>query len=771
METFYEFLIHTLKEEGTLSVRHQDHLLEGLNPEQRNAVESPNGPMLILAGAGSGKTRVLTQRIAFLVERCAVPPSGILAVTFTNKAAGEMRERVRRHIHRDLSEAWIGTFHSICARILRQQAELLGFARQFTIYDDADQLSLVKQLAVDLQIPTDKITPGSIQRRIGHAKNALLSPDEFSQNSGGNFFDETVAKVYFAYQRALKENNAMDFDDLLLYPIRLFESHPDILQRYQNRFQNILVDEYQDTNRAQYIFLKQLAAGHQNLCVVGDDDQSIYSWRGADIKNILAFEKDFPNCRTFRLEQNYRSTKGILAAAHSVVVKNSGRMAKQLWTEREDGEKVALLELENDLYEAQSIVDKINEEFGHSRRLPSAKRRGETNGSAGRAGRSFRDFAVLYRINAQSRLLEEALLRASIPYVIVGGLRFYERKEIKDVLAYMRLAANPPDSISLRRAINYPLRGIGEATMRRLETYAREHALTLFEALKDGAAELSERAKDRVLEFYHFINKYIHLKSSISLLEWANALIDETGIIPLLKSESSPESINRIENIRELQRAIADYAAGSPGATIEEFLEQVALVSDIDGWKDKSNAVSLMTLHSAKGLEFPVVFLVGLEDGLFPLSRSLEEPANLEEERRLFYVGATRARDKLYLSWAAQRMRMGQRMFSEPSRFLREMDDQWIERDGWRPSRRGGIGYAVETPQSPVARAGRMPKYEDESQDIPTIQSGQRVRHELFGIGKIVSAEGHGENLKVTVRFAEAGTKKLVLKYANLQFL
>lgn len=750
-----------MQEERKLSVRQHDHLLEGLNPEQRKAVEFPSGPILILAGAGSGKTRVLTHRIAYLLERRAVPEANILAVTFTNKAAGEMRERLRRLIHHDLSRAWIGTFHSICARILRQEAEHLGFARQFTIYDEADQLSLIKNLMADLQISTDKISPGAVQRRIGHAKNKLLTPEEFARHSGDDFIDETVAKVYRAYQKALKENNAMDFDDLLIYPIRLFQTQPAILDRYQQRFQNILVDEYQDTNRAQYIFLKLLAAAHQNLCVVGDDDQSIYSWRGADINNILAFETDFPRCTTFRLEQNYRSTKSILAAAHSVVVKNTGRMAKELWTDREAGEPVTLLEVESDLHEAQAVVDKISEEFGLSRRSPHGA------AGAGDRPRSFRDFAVLYRTNAQSRVLEEALLRAGMPYVIVGGLRFYERREVKDVLAYMRLAANPADSISLRRAINYPLRGIGEASLRRLEAYARQEGLTLFDALPDGAKLLPDRVKDRILEFYNCIHKYISLKSAISLPEWANALVDETGIIPLLKSESSPESMNRIDNIRELQKAIAEYAAArrtGSGATIDGFLEEVALVSDIDTWNDKSNAVSLMTLHSAKGLEFPVVFIVGLEDGLVPLSRSLESAANLEEERRLFYVGATRASDKLYLSWAAQRLRQGQRMFSEPSRFVRELDGQLIVREGRRRIPRHGGDH--HEPASLL-----LPKYEDESQEIVKIEIGQHVRHQLFGIGQIVSVDGQGENVKVTVRFAQAGTKKLVLKYANLQFL
>lgn len=727
-------------------------------------MESPRGPVLILAGAGSGKTRVLTHRIAYLLEQGMASAASILAVTFTNKAAGEMRERVSRLVRHELSKAWVGTFHSMCARILRQQAEHIGFSRNFVIYDEADQLSLMKQAANDQQIPTDKISAGGLLRRISDAKSAFLSPEEFAQISGGNFIDEMVLKAYRAYQKELRENNAMDFDDLLIYPIRLFQDHPAILQSYQNRFQNVLVDEYQDTNRAQYVFLKLLAQGHQNLCVVGDDDQSIYSWRGADVKNILDFEKDFPACTIFRLEQNYRSTKQILAAAHSVVVKNNGRLDKELWTEREDGDKVTLMELENDLFEAQSVVDKINDEFGHSRRTPLQGSRADGVGAASLSGRSFRDFAVLYRTNAQSRVLEEALLRAGMPYVIVGGLRFYERKEIKDVLAYMRLAANPADSISLRRAINYPLRGIGEATLRRLETFARQNRLTLFAALRDGAALFSDRIKDKVVEFYQAISKYISLKNSISLLEWANALIDETGIIPLLKSESSAESMNRIDNIRELQRAIADYAASASDGSIEGFLEQVALVSDIDGWNDKSNAVNLMTLHSAKGLEFPVVFIVGLEDGLLPLSRSFDEPANLEEERRLFYVGATRARDKLYLSWAAQRLRLGQRMFSEPSRFLREMDSRFVERDDRRPRFAG-------RPSSQPLRASAMPKYEDESQEISGIQKGQRVRHELFGVGQIVSVEGSAENLKVTVRFAEAGTKKLVLKYANLEFL
>ena len=750
-----------LLEEGTLSDFHHDNMLDGLNPEQRRAVEAAPGPILILAGAGSGKTRVLTHRITFLLERCGTAPENILAVTFTNKAADEMRDRVRRQTRRDLSKAWIGTFHSVCARLLRREAERLGFTRQFSIYDETDQLALMKTVMADLQISVERVTPGSILRRIGHAKNALVSPDEFARQVGSSPIDELAAKAYAGYQKALRDNHAMDFDDLLVLPIRLFEEHPGVLSHYQDRFQHILVDEYQDTNRAQYLLLKLLASGHQNLCVVGDDDQSIYSWRGADIKNILQFERDFPVCRTFRLQQNYRSTKNILAAAHSVVVNNTDRMAKELWTEREAGEKICLLEVENDLYEAQAVVDKINEEFDHSRRAS-----GRGGATSGHAGRSFHHFAVLYRTNAQSRVLEDAFIRAGIPYVIVGGLRFYERKEIKDVLAYMRLAANPADSISLRRAINYPLRGIGDATLRRLEEVAREQRLALFDALPQAAVLLSGRVRERVIEFHQFIRKYINLKTSISLPEWANAVVDETGIIALLKSESSQESMNRIDNIRELQRAIAEYAAASPNATIDGFLEQVTLVSDIDGWNDKANAVSLMTLHSAKGLEFPVVFLVGLEDGLFPLSRSLDEAASLEEERRLFYVGATRAQDRLYLSWAAQRMRMGQRMFSEPSRFLGELDESLIEREGGR-SRRQPFAAPSAYDSPPVL----MPNYEDESQEAVHIAIGQRVRHALFGIGKIVSAEGRGDNLKLTVRFEEAGTKKLVLKYANLQFL
>lgn len=750
-------------EERKLPNRQHDHLLVGLNPEQRKAVEMPAGPILILAGAGSGKTRVLTHRIAYLTEHRGVSPGNILAVTFTNKAADEMRERLRRLVRHDLSQTWLGTFHSICARLLRVDGEHLGISRQFTIYDEGDQLLLIKGLMAELHLATDRFSPAAIQRRIGHAKNALLSVEDVGRRDSRDPFDQAVLQVYRAYEKALRANNALDFDDLLIYPIRLFESQPAILERYQRRFQNILVDEYQDTNRAQYVFLKLLASGHRNLCVVGDDDQSIYSWRGADINNILAFEKDFPGCATFRLEQNYRSTKSILAAAHSVVVKNSGRMPKELWTEREEGERVTLMEVDTDLYEAQRVVEKINEEFSQSRRAAP----GIAGPGSSRTGRGFRDFAVLYRTNAQSRVLEEALLRAGIPYVIVGGLRFYERKEVKDVLAYMRLAANPADSVSLRRAINYPLRGIGEISLRRLEDYARQQGLPLFEALPAGASLLPGRIKDRVLEFYNLIDKYRKLKNVISLPEWANALVDETGIIPLLKSESSAESLNRIDNIRELERAIADYAAAVPRqATIEGFLEQAALVSDIDTWNDKANAVSLMTLHSAKGLEFPVVFVVGLEDGLLPLSRSLDEPANLEEERRLFYVGATRARDKLYLSWAACRLRQGQQMYSDPSRFLRELDDRWVVHESIR-FRPVGRRAAAEHDQPTLAAIA----YEDESQEITCIEIGQQVRHKLFGMGQIVAADGQGENLKITVRFADAGTKKLVLKYANLQFL
>jgi DNA helicase-2/ATP-dependent DNA helicase PcrA len=744
--------------------------LEALNEEQRKAVASGEGPILVLAGAGSGKTRVLTHRIAYLIERFAVQPESILAATFTNKAAQEMQERLSRLVSFDVSRythkdgLWVGTFHSVCARILRRHAERLGFSRQFSIYDTEDQIGQVRQILVELAIPSEQVTPGFVHHRISRAKNGFVNFAEMAANNA-DFRQQVVAQVSAIYQQRLKENNAMDFDDLLIYPFELFRQYPELLSDYQQRFRYILVDEFQDTNRAQYLLLRALSGRDRNVFAVGDDDQSIYRWRGADVRNILEFEADFPDCKVFRLEQNYRSTRNILGAAHSVITKNRDRLPKALWTEREVGEQVMLLEAGNEFHEAQIILDKITEEISYG-------------GGNATHSRSFRDFAILYRTNAQSRVLEDALRRAGIPYVIVGGLRFYERKEIKDVLAYMRLAANPMDTVSLRRIINYPLRGIGETTIQKLEEFARANGVTVMQALGrvGEIPTISARLRDKVLAFYSFIDRYLTLKDRLPLLEWVNALVDETGIVRLLKSENAQE---RIDNIRELLRSIHEFAAQTGDATIEGYLERVSLVTDIDAWDDKGNAVTLMTLHSAKGLEFPVVFISGLEEGLFPLIRNGEVISDIEEERRLFYVGTTRAKEKLFLSRALQRSRFGAasagmaRSNTQPSRFLQELDSQFLRQESVRRHQKALHGPQTRDSADGSDRQQRreevMPDYENESQERENMEIGRLVRHPQFGLGEILAIDGKGENLKLTIEFEKVGVKKILVKYGHLQ--
>ncbi len=730
-----------------------EHLLAGLNDEQRQAVQSGDGPVLVLAGAGSGKTRVLIHRIAYLIANGRATPDSILAVTFTNKAAGEMKERLERLGHLQMDHCWIGTFHSIGARILRREAAHLQMNANFNIYDQEDSLNCIKLVMQEMNVPTDTYPPKLMAYFISQAKSAFVSPEDL-ERMAENDAQLQAARIYPRYLRLLQENNAVDFDDLLRLPVILFQQSPAILEYYQQKFSHILVDEYQDTNRTQYHLLRLLAAQHRNLFVVGDDDQSIYRWRGADLRNILDFNRDYPDCKIFRLERNYRSTQNILEAAHSVIRHNKSRHEKKLWTDRERGEKVHLLEAASELDEAERIVQKINEEFSSNRR-------------------NLRDFVILYRTNAQSRVLEDALRRHGIAYVIVGGIRFYERKEIKDVLAYLRLVANPLDSLSLRRIINYPLRGIGDATLRKLQEHALQRRIPLFEALAsvEEVSGITPRLKATVKHFHDFISKYIALKDKISLTELANSLVEETGILQAFKAEGTPDAISRMENIRELLNAISEYARSADNATLDGFLEQVSLVADIDNWDDRSNAVSLMTLHSAKGLEFPVVFIAGLEEGLFPLSRNAETQDELEEERRLFYVGATRAKEKLYLSYARTRSRFGEyHRNGMPSRFLKELDASLVKKEEAKPDL--FTYHPASRPQrrrSPEAQI--MPSYEDFSQERIEFQAGMRIRHSHFGEGVVRLVEGQGERTKIHVAFADGSLRKIMVKYANIEIL
>ena len=726
-------------------------LMADLNDAQSQAVTKTDGPVLILAGAGSGKTRVLTYRIAWLIVNGLAEPREILAMTFTNKAAGEMRERVRKLVPEMLSGMWIGTFHSLFARLLRREAERLNYKSNFAIYDDDDQYALIKTVLNELKIPVTDFPPKMISYKISGAKNAFVLPEQFAQLATTRQ-DQIIATIYTTYQRRLRENNAMDFDDLLIKPIELFQLFPLVLEYYQDRFRYILVDEYQDTNRAQYVALKMLAAGHRNLCVVGDDDQSIYRWRGAEIRNILDFENDYPDCTKFRLEQNYRSTRNILEVAHSVVRNNRQRHEKKLWTEKAAGELISLLEVEDDLEEARTVVNKLALEMRSNHM-------------------DFQDIAVLYRTNAQSRVLEEALRRENIPYIIVGGVKFYERKEVKDVIAYLRLLSNPADTISLRRIINYPARGIGETTLGRIEAYAQEKKISIFAATGQiqQIAGIAARTAEQVASFHALMNKYTSLRTEISPAELAASLVNELGILREFKQEGTIEALSRAENVRELLLAIAEFSSSAGDeASLDSFLENVALTTDLDNWDDRANAVTLMTLHSAKGLEFPVVFITGLEEGLFPISRSLADPPALEEERRLFYVGATRAKVKLYLAWARNRRKFGETSASIASRFLRELEPSLVQvESSYRasPARRQRASYRQR-------EADPMPRYEDESQEVLEYRVGMRVMHPTFGKGTIMRLEpGSSAALKLRVLFDQAGERRLVLPYAKLEIL
>lgn len=733
-----------------------NEFLAALNEAQREAVLAVDGPVLILAGAGSGKTRVLSYRIAYMIASGKARPEQILAVTFTNKAAGEMRERVERLVPGAAADIWVSTFHSACARILRREGGRIALPRNFSIYDEDDQKRLIKECIGELRLPETRYHPGVVAALISQAKSAVLLPEDYAQVAEDEF-QANVARVYQRYQVRLRELNAADFDDLLLMPIMIFRSHPLVMSTYQERFRFILVDEYQDTNRAQYELLKLLSSRYRNLCVVGDDDQSIYRWRGADIRNILEFERDFPDCRVYWLEQNYRSTKCILAAASSVIAHNRSRKPKELWTDGAAGEKVTIVEAQSEADEALAVIARIEREF--------------QNGA-----RNFRDFAVLYRTNAQSRVLEEAMRRSGIPYTVVGGVRFYERKEIKDVLAYLRVICNHQDTVSLLRIINSPARGIGEATIARLRSLSTMQGISLFEGMGRAAQVegISPQIQGRVLHFHRLLKKYMDLRSQVSAAELVGALLDDLGILHLFKAEGTEEALNRAENVRELINGIADFCRATPGATLEDYLQEVSLLTDIDTWNDRSNVVSLMTVHSAKGLEFPVVFITGLEEGLFPIARSFESNEDLEEERRLFYVGSTRAKEKLYLCWANTRMRQGQAYSCMPSRFLGEIDQEQVvyETAGWhgrrasrkvRPTRRG------EGERGQVAR--HMRKYEEESQVPAYLTPGCRVCHPQFGYGTVLTIARASSGTKVTVDFDDYGQKKIILEFSKMQVL
>jgi DNA helicase-2/ATP-dependent DNA helicase PcrA len=718
-----------------------ESLLEGLNPEQREAVQATEGPVLVVAGAGSGKTRVLVHRVAWLIGACGIPPEAILAVTFTNKAAGEMRERVQKLLGPEAEALWCCTFHSACVRILRRDIGHLGLSRGFAIYDEDDSLSALKEALRRHSLDPKVHDPRRVRWRIDQWKNAGVLPAQAVEDAT-DLEAELAAELYATYQRILVENDALDFGDLLLQTTVLFERFPEVLAHYQRRWQYVLVDEYQDTNRVQYKLVTQLAAEHRNLCVVGDPDQSVYGWRGADVRNILEFQRDFEDTHVVRLERNYRSTQPILDGASAVVANNVARLEKRLWTDRAEGERIRLFTARDDREEAQFVV----------REIASAVRR---------SGRSYREFAVFYRTNAQSRSFEEELLQLDIPYTVVGGVRFYARAEVKDALAYLRLALNPADGVAVRRVVNDPPRGIGPATVERAAALAAERGTSLLDGLRALAAEPG-RAGAKVAAFVALADELARELPGRSPADAIAFALDRSGYLRHLEQQGGPDAEARLENLRELLTGADDFAAANAGVgdertPLELFLEQVALVADIDQHDTRADRVALMTVHSAKGLEYPVVFLVGLEEGIFPHAVSSRDAAGLEEERRLCYVGMTRAMERLVLTCAQERRRYGSRSWCVPSRFLSEIPPELLE---------GASALA------PASRAGESSSIDYsygqwEGGDAPEVRAGTRVRHPIFGPGSVLGATGAG---KLRIRFDRVGVKTILVRYANLEF-
>jgi DNA helicase-2/ATP-dependent DNA helicase PcrA len=637
-------------------------LVKKLNPSQMEAVSHESGPLLILAGAGSGKTRVLTYRIAHLIGKLGVDPFHLLAVTFTNKAAQEMRERVEKLIGSAIYNLWIGTFHSMCARILRRDGEHLGIGRNFTIYDEKDRLDLIVRVMKDEDISDKEFHPKSIRSKISGAKNGLVRPEEYPRS---NPYSDILIRLYSQFEKRLRENNGLDFDDLLMKTVELFEEFPDIRMKYADRFKHVLVDEYQDTNHAQYRIVQLLSSKHRNLCVVGDEDQSIYGFRGADIRNILDFERDFSETKVIRLEENYRSTKTILEAASAVVAKNHFRKGKTLWSKRNSGRKITLLEGFDEEDEARRVLEILVDKKG--------------TGNA----TSLRDIVILYRTNAQSRVLEEIFRRMGLPYVIVGGIRFYERQEIKDILAYLKVFSNPNDSVSLKRILNVPKRGIGKKTVEILEHFAALRAETLYQSLKycDEIDELTTGTKSTLKDFYEMCEIYREEKESASITDILPRLLKNINYLAELERDGTDESLARAENVRELVVGAESFAKRTEAPTLDTFLQEVSLFTELDRWDESKEAVTLMTAHNAKGLEFPTVIITGLEEGLFPHSSSYESIEELEEERRLFYVAMTRASDEIYLTYARGRRRFSGGLYSRPSRFLMDIPPHLLEGD------------------------------------------------------------------------------------------
>lgn len=775
-------------------------ILEGLNNKQYDAVVNTEGPCLVIAGAGSGKTKVLTHKIAYLIYEKNIQPWNILAITFTNKAANEMKQRVEGLVGEAAKDMWIGTFHSICVKILRKFIDRIGYDHSFIIFDTTDQRTLVKDCLKSLSIDDKMFTDRSVLSEISNAKNEMLEPEQYAARAHGDFRKEKIATVYELYQRRLQENNAVDFDDIINLTIKILAENPEVLDYYSSKFKYVLVDEYQDTNKAQFTLVTMLAAKNGNITVVGDNDQGIYSFRGADISNILNFERDFPGTRIIKLEQNYRCTGNILNAANAVIKNNTVKYKKELWTENDKGNLPNVFRGDNEYDEATYIVEQIHhlrrEEYFH-----------------------YSDFTVLYRMNAQSRAIEDILRREDIPYKIIGGLKFYERKEIKDIIAYLRLIYNPSDNLSLKRIINEPKRGVGKTSVDNISKLSEQHNISMYEIIKNAADYGLNRVYANTRDFVEQMEYLMSKKEELEISELIKETLNKTGYTKALENENTVEAESRIQNLEEFLTVAMEFEEESADNSLGEFLEGLTLSSDIDSMEDEEDSVTLMTLHSAKGLEFPVVFLVGMEEGIFPGHQSIGEPKELEEERRLCYVGITRAKQYLFLTCAKQRTIFGSTTFNSPSRFLQEIPEDYLEgykeafESGdhdigfgeqtsyeWSYGNRVGSGLApargkasnVKTYKTNDVGVGNTPKTtpastynfktpesflaglnkkKEATTDLSQYQAGVKVHHKKFGEGIINYVEPEGDDLKVDITFEKAGHKRLMAKFANLEII
>lgn len=763
-------------------------LLEKLNDRQREAVEYTEGPMLILAGAGSGKTRVLTFKIAYLLEQGIVKPWEILSITFTNKASKEMKERVEQLVESQASSIWLGTFHSICVRILRREIEAFGYRVDFNIFDEQDKDKIIKEAMKKLNIDDKQYSLAYVKKEISNAKDKMIDQFEYAKNVTGDFRKEEVAKIYTAYQEVLKKNNALDFDDILRITVKIFLENPDVLTYWQKKFKYILVDEYQDTNKVQFLFISLLSSYHGNICVVGDESQSIYGFRGADISNILNFEKEFPNAKIIKLEENYRSTKNILKAANVLINNNKSKIDKNLWTQNLEGDKIICRTLKNEYEEIEFIIDEID----------SICKKEKLN---------YSDFAVLFRTNAQARVIEEVFLRSGTPYKLIGGLKFYSRKEIKDVVSYLRLIQNKDDEVALKRVINEPKRGIGNSAVEKIEEIAIANNVSMFEVMQNSNNLIGIRSAGNIVMFRDMINSIIERKDTMLISELIKTILKESGYEAMLNEEQTKENENRFENLMEFIGVAIEFEKEHADNSLSEFLEGIALISDIDNLDESVEAVTLMTLHSAKGLEFKNVFLVGLEDGIFPSKRSIDEDEFVEEERRLCYVGITRAKEKLYITNASKRTMYGNTTYSLPSRFISELPDELLELQGEQKenidnfkraemfkninSRNTSNGFGTENrvKSSIPDKSNSKSKFglsvdsflnsfktsnvvENTSENNKDkYKVNMKVKHKKFGVGVIKSIEEEGNDFKLEIVFENSGFKRLMANYTPLDII